>query len=162
VGVTVRPAAEADRGWLREVIADAWGSDRSVSRGRLTDPVSVLPGFVAELDGERVGYALVRVEHDELELAVLESLAEGHGVGSALLAAVERHVKELGLRRAWLVTTNDNLRAIGFYQRRGWGWCAFHHEAVTEGRKLKPEISEVGAHGIEIRHELEFEWRPGS
>jgi ribosomal protein S18 acetylase RimI-like enzyme len=162
LGVTVRPVSEADRAWLEPAIRAAWGSDRLVSRGRLVEPVSVLPGFAAELDGEPVGYALVRIEGEEVEVAVIEALVEGRGVGSALLAAVETHTVELGLRRAWLVTTNDNLRAIGFYQRRGWGWVAFHREAVTEGRRLKPEISEVGENGIEIRHELEFEWRPES
>ena len=160
MGVTVRPVSEADRAWLEPAIRAAWGSDRSVSRGRLTEPVSTLPGFAAELDGEPAGYALVRIDGDELEVSAFEALVEGRGVGTALLDAVEAHTAELGLRRAWLVTTNDNLRAIGFYQRRGWGWVAFHQEAVTEGRRLKPEISEVGANGIEIRHELEFEWRP--
>lgn len=32
-----------------------------------------------------------------------------------------------------------------------------HRDAVVESRRLKPEISALGAHGIPIRHELEFE-----
>jgi hypothetical protein len=32
-----------------------------------------------------------------------------------------------------------------------------HRDAVVESRRLKPEISPLGAHGIPIRHELEFE-----
>jgi len=160
VDVSVRVVGDSDRAWLEPAIRAGWGSDRVVSRGRLTEPVSTLPGFVAELGPEPAGYALIRVEDDELEVAALESLVEGRGIGRALLEAVQAHTGELGLRRAWLIRTNDNLHAAGFYQRCGWEWVALHRDAVIEGRRLKPEIPEIGARGIAIRHELEFEWRP--
>jgi len=158
VGVTVRPVVEADRAWLAAAIVAAWATDTVASRGRLTEPVSTLPGFVAELDGERAGYAVFRADGDEVELSAIESLVEGRGVGRALLEAVQDEVVRRGLSRAWLITTNENLGAIGFYQRCGWDWVGFHRDEV--GRDLKPEIPEVGPNGIEIRHELEFEWRP--
>lgn len=158
MGVTVRAVAEADRPWLADAIVAAWASDKVASRGRLTEPVSTLPGFVAELNGERVGYAVFRADGDELEVSAIQSLVENRGVGRALLEAVQDEVRQRRLSRAWLITTNENLGAIGFYQRCGWDWVAFHRDEV--GRELKPEIPEVGANGIEIRHELEFEWRP--
>lgn len=154
----VRPVAEADRPWLVDAIVAAWASDKVASRGRLTEPVSTLPGFVAELNGERVGYAVFRADGDELEVSAIQSLVENRGVGRALLEAVQDEVRQRRLSRAWLITTNENLGAIGFYQRCGWDWVALHRDEV--GRELKPEIPEVGANGIEIRHELEFEWRP--
>src|SRR6266540_3194584 len=113
--------------------------------------------LVAEHDGERAGFALVRVEAGELEVLALRSLREREGVGTALLSTLEVEARRAGCRRVWLVTTNDNLDAIRFYQRRGWRWVAFHRDAVIEARKLKPEIAELGAYGIPIRHELEFE-----
>lgn len=160
--VTVREVREDDRPWLAEVAATMWASPRMVSRGRLTEDVSALDGYVAELDGERAGLALVRVEHDELELVALASLVERRGVGGALLEAVEAEAARRGVRRAWAVTTNENLAALRFYQRRGWELTALHRDAVTDGRRLKPEIPAVGDDGIPIRHELELVAPPGT
>ena len=157
--VEIRPAEERDRGWMRDAIAGAWASDRSVSRGRLTEPVSARPGFVAEIDGCPAGLAVVAERQEGLEVVGLLALEQGVGVGRALIAEVEHEAARRGTR-AWLITTNDNTRAIRFYQRRGWQLVALHRDAVTEGRRLKPEIPETGDDGIPILHELEFEWTP--
>jgi GNAT superfamily N-acetyltransferase len=154
--ISTRPVEDHDRGWLVRAL-EAWGMRRLVSRERLTADASVFPGFVAELDGKRAGFALVRRVGDELEVIALQSLEERRGVGTALLRAVEAEAHATGCRRAWLVTTNDNLDAIRFYQRRGWDLVALHRDAVTRGRALKPELAAIGAFGIAIRHELELE-----
>jgi len=67
------------------------------------------------------------------------------------------HARAAGCRRLWLITTNDNLRALGFYQRLGLDLCALHRDAVAVARRLKPGIPLTGRAGIPIRHELEFE-----
>ena len=157
--VEVRPVEKRDRGWLREAVAGAWASDRMVTRGRLIEPVSACPGFVAELEGRPAGLALFAEREDGLEVVGLLALERGAGVGSALLAALEVEAARRGTR-AWLVTTNDNTRALRFYQRRGWELVALHCDAVTEARRLKPEIPETGDDGIPIRHELELRWTP--
>jgi hypothetical protein len=54
------------------------------------------------------------------------------------------------------VTTNDNLRALRFYQRR-LRPLAVHRDAIARSRALKPSIPEVGVDGIPLRHELELE-----
>ena len=159
--LAVRPVEERDRAWLREAVVEEWGSDRVVSRGRLTEPVSACPGFVAELDGRPAGLALLAEREDGLEVVALLALEPRVGAGGALLAAVEQEAARRGVR-AWLITTNDNLEALRFYQRRGWEWVAFHRDAVTAARRLKPEIPQTGEHGIPIRHELEFERRIAS
>jgi GNAT superfamily N-acetyltransferase len=146
-----------DRACLADAVADAWGSDRVLSRGRLIEPVSTLPGFMARHCDRSLGFVLLRVEDEELEVVALRSVRENVGVGTALLEAAHAEAARLGCRRTWLVTTNDNLHAIRFYQRRGWEWVAFHRDAVTAFRDLKPELPPVGADGIAIRHELEFQ-----
>jgi len=155
--IVVRPIRESDRAWVAQASAEGWGSDRVVNRGRVTENLSGLPGFLAERDGKPAGFALLRLEGDELEVVAMRSLREREGVGTALLGAVQAEAKRVGCHRVWLVTTNDNLDAIRFYQRRGWEWVAFHANAVTESRRLKLELPQIGAYGIEIRHELEFE-----
>ena len=128
-----------------------------MSRGRLTEDASTLGGFLAERAGTKVGYALVRIENNELEVVALEALRRRQGIGTALLGAAADEARKAGCARAWLMTTNDNLDAVRFYQRRDWDLVALHRDAITAGRQLKPEIPEVGDYGLPIRHELEFE-----
>jgi len=100
-----------------------------VTRGQIHD-LPRLPGFVA-LDGdERMGLALYRIADDECELVSLDSLREGIGVGSALLAVAADAAHGAGCRRLWLITTNDNTHALRFYQRRGLRLVAIHRDAA--------------------------------
>jgi ribosomal protein S18 acetylase RimI-like enzyme len=144
------------RPWSNRLLAEHWGSTRLVSRGRLYDG-SALDGFVAIDEGAPVGLATYRIEGDECELTTLNSEAEGRGVGSALIDSVKKRAAEAGCRRLWLITTNDNVKAVGFYQKRGFSLVALHREAIECSRKLKPEIPEIGLEGIPIRDELELE-----
>ena len=157
--VDVRPLTESDRAWAARLEAETWGTPVVARLGELVDP-TLLPGFVASLDGQRAGLASYAVRGDECELVTIRSLREGRGVGRALLDAVLGAATEAGCTRLWLITTNDNLRALELYQRRGMDIVAFHRHAVTEARRhLKPSIPERGAHGIPIAHELELELR---
>ena len=156
-GVQVRPRGPDDDAWVATSLRSAWGSVLVARKGELHD-ASPLPGFVAELDGAPVGLALCAVRGPEFELASLWTGVEGRGVGSALVRRCVDEARAAGCRRLWLITTNDNVRAFGFYQRLGLDLCALHHDAVTESRRrLKPEIPLTGAFGIPLRHELEFE-----
>lgn len=65
----------------------------------------------------------------------------------------------VGCRRLWLVTTNDNTRALRFYQRWGMDLCAFYRHGARRSRKAKPALPQLGADGIPLEHELEFELR---
>ena len=81
-------------------------------------------------------------------------------VGRALLDAVRDAAVAAGCTRLWLITTNDNLRALELYQRWGMEIVELHRHTVTEARRhLKPSIPERGGHGIQIAHELELELR---
>jgi ribosomal protein S18 acetylase RimI-like enzyme len=76
-------------------------------------------------------------------------------VGTRLLDAVEDRT---GAQRLWLVTTNDNLDALRFYQRRGFRISEVRPGASDEARRtLKPSMSEVGNFGIPIRDEIVVE-----
>ena len=159
--IDVRPLTEADRTWAVRVESEAWSQPLVARLGELVDPTGP-PGFVALLDDRRAGLASYAVRGEECELVTIRSLREGAGVGRALLDAVRDAAVEAGCTRLWLVTTNDNLRALGLYQRFGMEIVAFHRHAVTEARRrLKPSIPERGAHGIPIAHELELELRLG-
>lgn len=78
-------------------------------------------------------------------------------MGTALMKAVESVAREAGCASIRLVTTNDNLKALHFYQRRGYVLVALHRDAVTRSRALKPEIPTTGNDDIPIRDEIELE-----
>jgi len=79
------------------------------------------------------------------------------GIGTALVQAVRDVAADEGCRRLWLITTNDNLDALRFYQRRDFELVAVHRDLRDTARRLKPSIPLVGDYGIPIRDELELE-----
>jgi ribosomal protein S18 acetylase RimI-like enzyme len=153
----VRPLAAADGPWLRDASAPVGGLE-VVSRGAL-HRLPELPGFVAELGGVPLGFACYRPEGESCELVAIRALRERRGVGSALVGAVETAAARAGARRLWLITTNDNVGALRFYQLAGFRLVAVHLAAVDRARVLKPSIPLVGVDGIPCRDELELEKR---
>jgi GNAT superfamily N-acetyltransferase len=118
--------------------------------------------LVAERDGRLVGVLTYVVRGAECEVLTLHADERRKGVGSALIAEVTGIARRAGCTRLWLITTNDNVDALRFYQRRGFRLAALHPGAVDNSRRqLKPEISELGDHGIPIRDELELEQEIG-
>jgi GNAT superfamily N-acetyltransferase len=130
-----------------------------VSRGQVHRP-ETLPGFVARKEGQPVGLITYRLQGGEGEIVTIDSLAENQGIGTALVEAVRQAAKAAGCTRLWLITTNDNLEALRFYQKRGFTLVRVHPQAVDDlSRPLKPEIPRLGRHGLPIRDELELELR---
>lgn len=136
-----------------------WGGPVVVSRGARHNLLE-LPALIAERDGERCGLLTYRVEPGGWEITSLDAVPPRHGTGTRLIDAVARRAARAGCRRLWLITTNDNIDALRFYQRRGFVLVAIHARAVEEARRLKPSISLVGSYGIPIRDELELELHP--
>jgi GNAT superfamily N-acetyltransferase len=149
---------ENDRAWAVRVETESWGIPVVARLGELVDPTG-LPGFVALLDGQPAGLVTYAVRGDECEVVTIRSLREGRGVGRALLDAVRDAATDAGCARLWLITTNNNVRALELYQRWGMEIVALHRHAVSAARRLKPSIPERDAKGIPIAHELELELR---
>ena len=155
-GFEIRPLTPADRGWVARFVAEQWGSEVVVAHGVRYHPAQ-LPGLLAVQAGERIGLITYHIAGDGCEIVTLDSLRPNLGIGTALIEAVTGAARAAGGRRLWLITTNDNLDALRFYQRRGFELVAVHRGAMAAARHLKPEIPLVGAHGIPIRDELELE-----
>jgi GNAT superfamily N-acetyltransferase len=154
--IAIRALSERDHAWANRLLDEEWGSRRMVARGVLFD-VLADPGFVAWCGEERVGIVTYQVNGAECEIQFLHSLAPGSGAGSALIAAAEDAARAAGCARLWVITTNDNLHAIGFYQKRGFELVAVRRHALEESRRLKPEIPLIGMDGIPLRDEIELE-----
>ena len=116
------------------------------------------PALVAEQDGRLVGVLTYVVDGSDCEILTLHADVRRRGVGTALIEEVKRVAARAGCTRLWLITTNDNVDALRFYQRRGFRLAALHRGAVDDSRaRLKPEIPEIGEYGIALRDELELE-----
>jgi GNAT superfamily N-acetyltransferase len=154
--IQVRPLSRADRPWANDLLTARWGSARMVTRGVVHD-LTLLPGLVAWRDEQRVGLLLYHPAGAAWEIVSLDSTLAGHGVGTSLLDAIRQLARAGGCRRLWLITTNDNLPALRFYQKRGFHLVAVYPDAVTAARRLKPEIPLLGLEDIPLRDELELE-----
>ena len=152
----LRAVGEEDRHWIDSLQERLFAGDIVVSRGRVHRPRE-LSGFVAVANGERVGLATFDVRDAQCELVTLDALRPWRGIGTALLGAVEQSARAAGCTRLWLITTNDNVAALRFYQRRGFALVAVHRNAIAESRKLKPAIPMVGHFAIPITDEIELD-----
>lgn len=150
---TIRILTRDDLPRLREFWVQHWGGEVMITRGQ-SIRFDEVEGFVY---GDWIGLLTFLIRGDECEVTSLDSLEEGKGIGSALIQEIIREAGERNCRRLFLITTNDNLRALGFYQRRGFELVAVRRGALNETRKLKPSVPLIGMNGIPLRDELELE-----
>jgi GNAT superfamily N-acetyltransferase len=154
--VKVRTVQASDRQWVLGFLRVRWGSERQVAHGDAFYPADH-PGFIASYEGQPTGLLTYRIEDGSCEVTLLDGGIKQRGVGTELLRAVEQVAVERGCRRIWLITTNDNLDALRFYQRRGFFLSKLRPGELTRSRELKPEIPLIGEFGIPLRDELELE-----
>jgi peroxiredoxin/predicted N-acetyltransferase YhbS len=156
--VEVRPVTPADAEFVREELTKHWGGAGIWSLGRMIR-ADQIPGFVARINGDPAGLVTYSVDPGgyQCEVVTLSTRLEGRGVGERLLEAAVDAARDAECSRAYLTTTNDNLRAIGFYQKRGWRLSALHKANVDEARARHPVIPVMGLNGIPLRDEIELE-----
>jgi GNAT superfamily N-acetyltransferase len=155
--IRVREIEPSDRDWVRSFLKEHFRSTIVVSRN-VVHQADDLPGFIALYRDGPCALLTYCVMNGELEVVSLHAALAGRGLGSHLLASARQRARELGCRRLWLITTNDNEPAMAFYARRGMHLAAVHRGAIAESRKLKPEISRFGVGGRPIDDEIEFEF----
>ena len=153
---TIRTINPADKTWISRTLTKHWGAPAVVSRG-VIHQANLLPGFIAIFRGNPSGLVTYHIRSNHCEIVTLDSLVTGIGIGKALLDAVCQTAQALECRRVWLITTNDNMPAIRYYQKKGFRLVAVYPNAIQHSRKLKPCIPKVGLDGIPIRDEIEFE-----
>ncbi len=175
----VRPKNTADAAWADAFMIERWAGTLVHSGGRIHD-TRQLPGLVAEVDGVAAGllhYVFrpevfraevfraevfrpevfgAEIRAEVCEVVTLDARQRVGGVGSALIEAVVSAATAHGCRELVVTTTNDNLDALRFYQRRGFALAALRPRALDAVRAAKPGLPETGAHGIPLRDELDL------
>lgn len=152
----IRPIVDEDRTWVAFVLSENWGSTLIITRGK-SHQADRLPGLIALSNDKPVGLMTYNIENAEMEIISLNSLTEGKGIGSALIEAGRIEAISSHCSRIWLITTNDNLYALRFYQKRGFHIKAIYPGALEESRKLKQEMPLLGIDEIPLRDEIELE-----
>ena len=136
-------------------IIKGWGSDILVSRGKARKAQD-LDGILVYDNGKIIGLGLYHI-NDDCEIVLLETFIQNNGIGTRILEKIYEIAKIKKCKRIQLVTTNSNINAIKFYQKRGFNISNIYINAMEEARKIKPEIPEFADNGIKIRDEIEFE-----
>ena len=158
----VRPREPADQAAAEAFLA-RHDSLRAARLGELVRPMDH-PAFVAE---DAAGHLLGMLTYvpgpdwRQCEVLSLHTDEQWRGAGTVLIEAAAQLARRQGCTRLWVITTNDNVDALRFYQRRGFCLVRVHRGAVDRSRAtLKPEIPLVGAYGIPLRDEIELERSP--
>ena len=145
-----------NRQQVNEILKREWESTDIIVRGKRIDGTK-LDGFVAIKDNDIIGLITYKIENNECEIVSLNSFEENKGIATKLIDIVKELAINEKCTRLKLITTNDNIRGIEFYQKRGFVLSNIYINAIENSRKLKPAIPLYADNGLPIRDEIEFE-----
>ena len=180
--IQTRTIEENDKDWIIATIQKEWGAEFVVAHGNRFFPIEY-PGFIAMKGDTRVGLITYEIKRwgwspvrkpwkkpwkKQCEIITINSIEENKGVGKALINRVLAKAKASNCSRVWLITTNDNIRALHFFQKShffqesglasSFRFVALYRNALKKSRKLKPSIPMVDeSNKIPIRDEIELE-----
>jgi len=156
--VRIRPVNEGDRPMLAWLVAELWGSELVAVHGTVLRPAE-LPGFIAEQSRRVVGLLTYQLVGEILEIVTLNAIERRVGIGTMLIEAAVGAARHFRCREVRLTTTNDNVDALRFYQRRGFRLAELRLGAVDRSRQEKPQIPRVGDYGIPLHDEIDLTLR---
>ena len=152
----IRSLEDGDRGAAARFLERQWGSAVQVAHGTMFRPAE-LPGLIAQTPGEPMaGLLTYEARGAVLEIVTLNAVPRQAGIGTALVEEAVAEAARRGCREVRLTTTNDNIGALRFYQRRGFRLAELRPGAVNRARRAKPEIPVTGEYGIPLRDELDL------
>jgi DNA-3-methyladenine glycosylase I len=156
--INIRPLTPADRDWISQVMIKEWGGEMVVVHGETFHP-AFLPGFAALVENKPVGLLTYNISGNKCEIITLNSWRENLGVGTALVDEIRKSAVQAGCICLSVVTTNNNVHAMHFYQKRGFIISSVRKNAIAESRKLKPQIPLFDERDRPISDEIKLEVR---
>jgi len=142
-------------GAIEELVTLFWGDPVQLMYDQSLT-VTEHPAIVAECNEKIVGFiAYTPFKENAVLIIALGILPQfqGGGIGKALVACIEKFAREQGRQRLMVVTTNDNLPALAFYQRIGFQL----YEVVPNVVAKKLGALVPGIANIPIRDELRLQ-----
>jgi GNAT superfamily N-acetyltransferase len=154
--ITIRPVKQSDRPMLAWLITELWGAEIVAVHGTSLRPAE-MAGFIAERSHRLAGLLTYQLCGDHMmEIVTLNAIERRAGIGTMLIEAAVSKARRFGCREIRLTTTNANVDALRFYQRRGFRLAELRPGAVDRSRRYKPEIPQVGDYGIPLRDEIDL------
>ena len=145
-----------NRTMVNEFIIQHLFSTIMIVRGKEVD-LSKVDGMIALENNEIKGLITYILYNGICEIMSLDSVEQSKGIGTELVHHIIDIAKESKCTRILLITTNDNINALRFYQKRGFDMVMLYHNALDKSRKLKPDIPLIGENNIPLKHEIELE-----
>jgi hypothetical protein len=144
-----------DQEYIRKRWEETWGLPVvSIDRTYMPEDVSGL--CWRDEWGEAQGLITWHIEGDRAEMVTVDAYQQGRHIGGRLLDGAESELMRRGVRHVSIITTNDNLRAVAFYVRRGYRIVRVELDAIDRVRKLKLGVPERGIDGILLRDMYEL------
>jgi ribosomal protein S18 acetylase RimI-like enzyme len=152
--VMVREATDADRSAARALFQRDFGRTKIVAFGEIMD-IDEMPALVAITRHDPSGALAYRLLGDALHIVALatDPMWQRSGVGGHLVAEAELLARRLNLSRVLVSTTNDNLPALYFYQRRGYRLT----DLVAGSVVAHTQREQAGFAGVPVRDEIRLE-----
>ena len=148
--------SDGTRNLVNQFFIDNWFSTDMSIRGEIIDGTK-LDGFLLQENNKIIGLATYTFFGNVCEIVSLDSKKENIGIGTALLKEIEKIATDNNCIKMRLITTNDNMRALQFYQKRGYYLSKLYPNAMEDVRKIKPNIPMLGNNDIPLRDEIELE-----
>jgi N-acetylglutamate synthase-like GNAT family acetyltransferase len=152
----IRKTTNDDINKLEEIVKNSWGSSIIVTK-RKQHHVKDLLGYVVEEKDKIIAYGLYEIRKRQCEIIVLEAIDRGKGYGRIILDKIVDHAKKDNCKKIWLITTNDNISALKYWQKAGFCISNIKPGEMVNYRTIKPEIPLIGEYGIKIMDEIEME-----
>lgn len=150
--VKIYERQEADSAWVQVFLQKHWGGTKMIVHGEEIDLLQT----TALIAAPTPGLLTYRYLGKRIEILSIDTTHGKKGVGTALLMALIQNARLAKIEAIDVTTTNDNLTALRFYQRKGFKLSALRVAAVDKARLLKPSIPLVSDNGIPIRDELDL------
>ena len=159
INFKIRAINKKDKEWIKKFILREWASEKVISWSKIYYPYKI-PGFVALANKKYLGLITYRIEKKNCEIVTLNSIKKRVGIGTALIEKVKKVALKSNCKKLKVATTNDNINALRFYQKRGFYLVDIRPNVVAFYRKkINPEIPLIGNYKIPIRDELRLEMK---
>lgn len=154
--ISIHALSDDDAAIVKSIAETQWGDNLILVHGAKFY-LDQLPGFKAMHGKSWVGLSTYDIKDEICEIVSLDSFIPGMGTGRKLVEKITETARQAGCKRIILITTNDNINAIGFYQKIGFQMVWVEPDAVTRSREIKPSIPLTAENGLPIRDEITFQ-----
>lgn len=154
---TIRQIEASDSKLIKDLMDTHWGGEPLIIRGKKYFP-SFLDGLLVFRRKKVIGFLIYEILENTMEIVVFEVFEKFKGIGSKLLEELKQIAIKKHCEKILVMTTNDNLDALRFYQKKGFCISKIHIDSIKESRKIKPAISDIGDYGIALRDEIDLEY----